>query len=676
MTTVKCKLLAALRSKGRKIDWEHLVTTMSHWAHDTTLFMNGALAYVLSEYPDHIPDPTHANFVNRCFTMVRDATKLKTKFKTVPQAELHDRLVDYFNGLCRKRKAPDPEDTAAVARANKARTARDQLNRCLAGVAEFLILHWAPSHLDTQQCKRKGYAGIMQQLADQVRVNNANHLWIHTEKRAVRLLRHSLQNVKAEDRGAVYTSWRSGSDMKAPELQPFNGLVRRHREVLGVATSDRITDEWLQAHPTHVLKYQGWILRQLEALAARKQALSEDEAKRVPSTRLFSLLPIRGYRRCHVPIPTSRVHELAGLPRASPTHDIWKRVITPRFWKRGTYNLHSITTDGVQVSLIYSKTVPAQPMRQRASVVVGNRQRGLYTDVELKVEGQSFKRDIIGVDPGSGKDVLVFSNGHRLTKAHYYNECGFNDQKRRQDKRLAHYQETISAAGQQSFKTANWELFLAQWQDRRALLPALFRVYGGKDWSNDKFRAYRYKQRFFHRFFQRRVLKQVPETAIIAFGNGKFPTSLKGKRAAPRTNLCQTLSKLRFTVRTDEFRSSACCGQCDWFMNHPLAYRRHEGSSSQVLEQSWGLLQCSNTECQAICDRNKMAAKTIGRLLKEKLVAGEVRSAFRRSTKRSDLLTQWGLRCQRAIALTTDFRPVPVATSDTAWGSYPTYLSD
>src|SRR5436190_16347537 len=103
------------------------------------------------------------------------------------------------------------------------------------------------------------------------------------------------------------------------------------------------------------------------------------------------------------------------------------------------------------------------------------------------------------------------------------------------------------------------DTFLEHLRHALAAFQVLFDHY--MDERHTRWRTYRHEQRAMHKFCMRvkgsRWLKK--EQVVVAFGGGKFSSSMKGKRGAPVKKLTKKLRKYVTVVKVDEFRTSRVC---------------------------------------------------------------------------------------------------------------------
>ena len=254
---------------------------------------------------------------------------------------------------------------------------------------------------------------------------------------------------------------------------------------------------------------------------------------------------------------------------------MWREVLSIPFEKGGwTFN-YNLVTDGVQASVVYwtrdsrnrIEGAHASLDRKERSIDLTERERGLYTDKQIRPLSAATVADtsVIGVDPGRNQ-LMTTSNGHRLSKRQYYEECGYNTTR----KRRLHYESQqdekvrtlLHDAANQTFKVSTFQDWKANWAARRPLEDILFTFHGAKRLRNHKFYTYTRKQKCLDRFFNRVLNGADPCHTVIAFGNGRFPTSARGERGGPLMALARRLANRIRVVYTDEFRTSKTCSHC------------------------------------------------------------------------------------------------------------------
>ena len=108
-------------------------------------------------------------------------------------------------------------------------------------------------------------------------------------------------------------------------------------------------------------------------------------------------------------------------------------------------------------------------------------------------------------------------------------------------------------------KTMKVDPFLKHLHHVLAAFQMLFEHY--MDERHTRWQTYQHEQRAMHKFCMKvkdsRRLKK--EQVVVAFGGGKFPSSMKGKRGAPVKKLTKKLQKYVTVVHVDEFRTSRVC---------------------------------------------------------------------------------------------------------------------
>ncbi len=101
---------------------------------------------------------------------------------------------------------------------------------------------------------------------------------------------------------------------------------------------------------------------------------------------------------------------------------------------------------------------------------------------------------------------------------------------------------------------------------------------------------------------------------IAVFGNGVFPSSMKGLPPAPVTKIRDSLARQGRVVIVDEFRTSKVCHHC-----------HHE---TQQNRNDWGSKHCKSV-CHWTFNRDVNAARNIATIFRWKLQGYERPMALR-----------------------------------------------
>jgi hypothetical protein len=278
---------------------------------------------------------------------------------------------------------------------------------------------------------------------------------------------------------------------------------------------------------------------------------------------------------------------------------------------------------------------------------------GIWDDKELfdldRPSAFASRMNVIGIDPGQN-DLMYSSNGHKLSKKQYYEECGFNMTERWRNRNLKKQKniplrEAVEKANEQSFKRWSVNDLLQAWYERLPLEDKLFDYYGHVQFRQHKFCAYGRKRKCLDSFFNRLLNGADIKSTVIAFGNGKFPTSSRGKRSGPLIGTKNMLAKRIRVICTDEFRSSKVCLRCALHghkgerKNDPVPHiecnKKQGGFETFVRKSRHELLHCQ--KCGVWRNRDLSAAETIKRLLEFRLHGEEIPWIFRRGPKWEDV---------------------------------------
>lgn len=499
-------------------------------------------------------------------------------------------------------------------------------------ISHFVLTEW--KGVWDHKKDTKGWSAPIQTLAEKLRINAEVHLWYHFEQRQFQALRVQTQSSKkAHELQRLINQRKDGSKLD----QEDQDLIKIHQDIL--FQSDKkvksVGETWLKKNTSNVLVYYKYLLSIQEQGLQTKDGLGKEEVKGMSRVKTFSYLPIPGYQKSSIEIQSK---DLAIFYRrmgwkVPPQNDFlqqkdlqWKKLLNIPF-KKGPWSFNnSIVTDGVQCSIIMRKetNVPKSTKSQSDLIDLTKVERGLFTDKQIQpLPNHTFT--IVGIDPGRNK-LLSCSNGTGLSKKQYYDECGFNTTLKRREHYLENQSETVKTlihqAANQTFRVSRFKDWKSNWEARRPLEKTLFKFYGDKRFRNHKFYTYRRRQQCLDRAFNRIEAGLPRKNLVIAFGNGKFPTSSKGEKGGPLVLLARRLATRLKVVYTDEYKTSKTCSHCHGPSNHPLVKgwkcinlddKKSPRKYELVIESRHEILQCKN--CSVWYDRDLNASYLIRDLL-------------------------------------------------------------
>jgi hypothetical protein len=318
----------------------------------------------------------------------------------------------------------------------------------------------------------------------------------------------------------------------------------------------------------------------------------------------------------------------------------WSDVIKTKWLEKNEERrkFKSFSTDGINGNIQFTVSGRDKPKKARKrkkanedshnSVDLSAKSCGLFYDVECYTTEEA-EPTIIGVDPGRTCPMAA-SNGYRMTKGDYNDQCGVITTEK---VRVRHFQclpeedkQALDSLSELSLKTGDFQLFMERWKGRIANLDKVFQVYAWKRLRRHRLYRRRKKTRFLQKM-ARSVTKGNP-SAIIAYGNGKFPTSYRGARSGPGISLARYLAKTHRVVMVDEHLTSQTCTKCHVRMDHPLVWTVDRESKVLQHKTVHGVLQCPH--CQAFRNRDNNASRNIKMLLELQLRGEKRPEPFRR----------------------------------------------
>lgn len=557
--TVCMKLNSAWKPSFLQDHRDVLINTVAvatRLCHEMCLFWNGLVLYALER--DRCPPPLDTHTVDQCLAAVigkRDRKPVAVHRRPMPTPEQDQKVLEARANMAPAAAAPltkggkrkrRPQAAAATQKLAQTLTAaEEQARRDVHHQAQQLLCEFIPLWTRSGVDYRSIPASLYQQLGQTILANAKNSLFMPFFGRQMRVLQWQLF-APTDPNNERLRRWTQVTHIELNHAQERTRLRAHLQDRINGQGSDQPGDELfaeiLAAHRSHalfrvgvisdallmeqgpaVLQYYRYLLLQTEAAQAQRTAWLADPDYPHRSQlgtfhlRSFSLLPLRAYKPAHLPLTRTVMRSIFHLPKLELSD-----VVKEKWIKKGCFYL---TSDGVACHLTLRRKRPIAPPRP---LPFSDRQRGKFRDGD--VPASATVPPVVGVDPGRDR-LLQASNGYRLTKGQYYDECGSNTVRRR---RMA-YLKTLGPDELQaqavlerlSFKAATWRRVNEQWQQLVPYLTAIFRIYGHRDLANDRFYRYRRKQQCLERM-ARELVAQEPPGTVIAFGNGQFPTSYRG----------------------------------------------------------------------------------------------------------------------------------------------------
>jgi len=250
-----------------------------------------------------------------------------------------------------------------------------------------------------------------------------------------------------------------------------------------------------------------------------------------------------------------------------------------------------------------------------------------------------------------------------FSKREWYETTGLNTLR----KRRAHFlyklpkdtKVVLNKTAEASFRTARLETFLQAWhfrahqlhENKRTLDDTAFEVYGHTLFCNHKFYRHQRKQKFLAYWVSTFLkLEELENKAVVvAFGNGRFPTSAKGEKPGPGRSLAKKLSEKVVVILTDECRTSQQCHLCHGDLsdaeivttlktrtrvpNPSTGKLEYVNQRERVTKKVHAIRRCTTNECSVYHDRDVNARQNIRQRLLWRLEGVAVPEAFHRRQK-------------------------------------------
>ena len=514
----------------------------------------------------------------------------------------------------------------------------------------------------------KGLSVLLQTLRIRLVTNGKNHIWMYFRQRQFQALRIQTENYQALQ-NALYACKKPSKTTFEPKDQL---IYQEHYDILfQVSKPEKVTKKWLLMNSDTVLVYYNYLMtiqtKELKRRNLMQNSLKEEiKSSKLPKIKTFSYLPIQSYQRASIDIQGKDIlvllrrmgYKVPSRYTQDLKYTLWNTVLNFPFQRGSWFFNGTITTDGVQVSLLWWKKdlvekkdlerdetdLGYNPFKKKGTTTeveeedkidLGTVSKGLFTHQEIH-PCKNLK--VIGIDPGRNY-LLTASNGFSLSKKQYYEECGFKETKTRRDLYLLgvpkKIRDRIHEAANQTFRVPDFKDWKANWEARKPLEDLLFKFYGNKTFRNHKFFMYRRTQKCMDKAFNR-LLKGVNlSKTVVAFGDGSFPSSSKGELPGPLSSLVRKLSKRIRVVMIDEYNTSKTCNDCHGRHSdrkmHSFVYKKQTKTFERVWKPSYEILQCKN--CLRWHQRDSNASKNIKMLLESILHSKSRPMAFCRGFK-------------------------------------------
>ena len=461
----------------------------------------------------------------------------------------------------------------------------------------------------------KGLSVLKQLLANQMLSCILIDVKSHFKSRLARLVHHLLKTENGEHSDAEDKSirWNSRERMTAHRI-----------------ASRAFADRWDEV-PSEIVN----VLKGVLPLDVKKNVaydLVRDPSRYIESTlrisRLMgdsgSLVCFMPTRRsnlpCHCKIDTEaaaqiflsyseRVRERKAVEdRKAYNNVVWSKVlhldrVNRKLRNAGFRFHHEISTDGVAISVLYSKEAsrPAEesPLPKRPRTTRSN---------NVKDEEGGRK---VGLDPGKKNIITMVCERNqklRYTTAQKNFESGLVRYRKTllKEKRAVGVEAVETELSKFSHKTSNpvnYMHYLKAKADADALTGEF---YCHKKWRGWKFRIF-CKRKSSEKRMINRVEEKFGSNCTIFYGDWSKKDQMKGCDPSPVVGVRKLLSKKFRVVEVDEYKTSVTCNIC---LERLLAYKKRDGkmSHSRLCCKNCGLKE---TRTKRFVDRDVNAARNI-----------------------------------------------------------------
>ena len=296
----------------------------------------------------------------------------------------------------------------------------------------------------------------------------------------------------------------------------------------------------------------------------------------------------RSWVPCHVKFDTESVLQMFisykrrvewrkrfGEDRKSFNIAVWESLVKAKVMASKSRHFefhHEITTDGVAVSMLYSRVASKRacpPIDSLDSVIPPDRTENLLPS------------KVVGLDPGKKNVVTMVDADGNVTK--------YSARQRNFESKLTRFRTVLESekkkAGIDKLESSLSQFFgksnvASEYEEylvaRATVENKLTRFYGKEKWRGFKFRIFCYRRSSEHMLLNRIALKYGGR-CVVKFGNWSRRSQMKGCQPTPNLHLKKLISR-RFRVdEVDEFRTSKICNLC---MGSLKSYRTKSGRLS------------------------------------------------------------------------------------------------
>jgi len=493
-----------------------------------------------------------------------------------------------------------------------------------------------------------------------------------------------------------------------------------------------INEEFIETNSALILHYFHFLntrretertKREEEFKTDNKDLKHGEHSRRLPKCQVFTLLPLHRNKRLFLHLQPKLILEISkklGYPSTKDeVWDQWFDLSRIRAQPHLFFDRH-IATDGVKASILYS-TVPnrkkgkkkrtrpqfksrgpkdekadkPKTFAKRTLLTPSKGAHGLYKDSQSKLirvqkdlaTWQTAKDPfrLLQADPGRAdlfniQDSSDAKNHYRrMSKGEYYH---LRKTTKFAKRREYHWKQFLEAhpeikTDDACFRTTDFNVFLNSWISRLKVEDATWnefyslRMHG--KWRLEMFKA---QQRTDFAIVKRILANDFTTPTLVAYGNGKFPTSGPGHAATPVARIPKVLSKFTTVVLTDENNTSKVCPECGEKTLHKATLHSHVKKQGEKVRKTkiikkthtrvranngigwtkikldapvekkvtrlifeyelqkdrecFRILACDNKDCKVRLHRDHVACANIGQVCMEQLLHGAVSPAFRR----------------------------------------------
>lgn len=431
--------------------------------------------------------------------------------------------------------------------------------------------------------------------------------------------------------------------------------IQTHRRVLRANQTDfdnsTINGKFIEQHSSLILHYFCFLNRcnERERKEREQQFQEEKEIKAIlhPNPKgevkyqhrklkcqIFNLLPVHHYRRFFLQLQTKLLCQISATLEVKLSEDeIWDYWFDLSHLRNQSHLLfdNNIKTDGIKACVLFTnhKTKKGKSARKVAAlqhdedaaddkkkevkrVVIQPGTRGMFKDKEVKLDQSIFETNnpfrLLSVDPGRLDIVSCYDSSQtgkaafrHMSRGEYFHHRKTHVFARRREYHwkafvLEHPEVKLD---EQCFRTTASRDYLAACKSRMKVEETIWSFYGLRRNAKWAFEMSKAKQRT-HVLINKRILgnkSNIP--AVIAYGNGKFPTSGPGQASTPLSSISRNLSHYATIVMTDEYNTSKVCPDC----------------KKKTLEKNKLTFYCKTRWMQ-------LKTKTVGRQLRKHMVDG------------------------------------------------------